>query len=130
MDLLSVLLVVTLQAATTAQEPLRVEQTKQPVVRPVYRQPATDEAVIEGLLQRVDCPRGRPVRFTLRVKEAVERFEAPQLGDVDYIAHTPDFKGPMTCGGRGKGDPVRLTWKKVASTRRVVALEFLPGKEL
>jgi len=76
----------------------------------------------------VECPPRQPVRFTLRVKDAVERFEARQLGDVEYIAHTPDFKGPMSCGGRGKGDLVRLTWKKAGNTRRVVAIEFLPRK--
>ena len=51
-----------------------------------------------------------------------------KMGDVEYIAHTPDFKGPMSCGGRGKGDRVRLTWKKVADTRHVVAIEFLPNR--
>jgi hypothetical protein len=85
------------------------------------------ESAIEGLLQRVECPRGRPVRFTMRVGDQVERFEAARLADVEYIAHTPDFKGPMTCGGRGDGDRVRLTWKKDGEVRRVVAVEFLPS---
>ena len=77
----------------------------------------------------MECLYRRPVVFTLRVDQAVERFEAARLDDVEYIAHTADFKGPMTCGGRGKGDRVRLTWKNVAKTRRVVAVEFLPGKQ-
>jgi hypothetical protein len=128
MRFVSVLLVLVLQSAAAAQEPRRVDPTKPSAVRPVYREPQKGEAVIEGLLQRVECPRGRPVLFTLRVKNAVERFEAAKLGDVDYITHTADFKGPMSCGGRGKGDLVRLTRKKVANTRRVVALEFLPTK--
>jgi hypothetical protein len=126
-SLLLVLVVILVSSAVSpGQEPRRVDPTKQSTAGPVLREPRKGESVIEGLLQRVECPRGRPVRFTLRVKDAVERFEAPQLGDVEYIAHTPDFKGPMTCGGRGKGDRVRLTWKKATNTRRAVAIEFLP----
>ena len=123
-----ILLLILAVPSSGAQEPPRADPTKPSTERPVYREPGKGESVIEGLLQRVECPRGRPVLFTLRVKSAVERFEALQLADVDYIAHTPDFKGPMTCGGRGKGDPVRLTWKKAGSTRRVVAVEFLPAR--
>ena len=130
MSLVSVLLVLLLQSsAPPAQDPPRVDPTKPSAASPIYREPRQGESVIEGLLQRVECPRGRPVRFTLRVKKAVERFEAPRLGDVEYIAHTPDFTGPMSCGGRGKGDRVRLTWKKVGGTRRAVAIEFLPARQ-
>ena len=64
----------------------------------------------------------------MRVKDKPERFEAKQLADVEYIAHTPDFKGPMACGGRGSGDRVLLTWRPAGTTRRVVAIEFLPRK--
>jgi hypothetical protein len=126
--LLTILLAVLLQAPPAAQEPTRVDPTKPPGETPLYRKLKKDEVALEGMLQRVECPRGRPVVFTMRVKDAVERFESPQLGDVDYIAHTPTFKGPMTCGGRGKGDLVRLTWKKAGNARRVVAVEFLPAK--
>lgn len=121
------LLLLTIHAAPAAQQqPPRVEKMKQAEV--TLRQPKEGESVIEGLLQRVECPRGGPVRFTMRVGDKVERFEARRLGDVEYIAHTPDFKGPMTCGGRGKGDRVRLTWKQDGKTRRPVAIEFLPAK--
>jgi hypothetical protein len=127
MILASVLLALTFPAAPAGQQkPPRVEQMKQSEL--TLRQPKEGESVIEGLLQRVECPRGGPVRFTMRVGEKVERFEARRLGDVEYIAHTPEFKGRMTCGGRGKGDRVRLTWKKDGKTRRPVAIEFLPAK--
>lgn len=112
-----------------AQEPARVDSTQPAAVKPDYRKLQKGEEAIEGLLQRVECPYGRPVVFTLRAGKNVERFESPQLADVDYIAHTPTFTGPMTCGGRGKGDLVRLTWKKAGTTRRVVAVEFLPAKQ-
>lgn len=126
MSFLSALLLLALFLPPAVQDPPRIDLTQPPGTKPTYREPGPGEAVIEGLLQRVECPRGRPVRFTLRVKDKVERFEALRLTDVEYIAHTPDFKGPMTCGGRGKGDRVRLTWKKAGDTRRVVAVEFLP----
>lgn len=124
----SLLLVLLAQPPAATQEPRRVDASKPPSTSPVYRAPQKGESVIEGLLQRVECPRNRPVVFTVRVKSAVERFEAPRLADVEYIAHTPDFKGPMSCGGRGKGDRVRVTWKNTNKTRRVVAIEFLPAK--
>lgn len=111
-----------------AQEPMRVNPGQPQATAPAPREPKAGESTTEGLLQRVECPRGRPVRFTMRVGDAVERFVAPQLADVEFIALTPDFKGPMTCGGRGDGDLVRLTWKKDGDTRRAVAVEFLPGK--
>lgn len=111
-----------------AQEPKRIDPTQPAATKPVYRPLKKGEEAIEGLLQRVECPRGRPVVFTMRVGKNVERFESPQLADVDYIAHTPTFTGPMTCGGRGKGDLVRLAWKKAGTTRQVVAVEFLPAK--
>jgi hypothetical protein len=125
--LASVLLLLTVHAAPAAQQkPPRVEQLKASELP--LRQPKEGESVIEGLLQRVECPRGGPVRFTMRAGDKVERFEARRLSDVEYIAHTPDFKGPMTCGGRGKGDRVRLTWKMDGKIRRPVAIEFLPAK--
>jgi hypothetical protein len=96
--------------------------------RPAYRELQKGERQVEGLLQRVECPSGRPVSFVVRVKDKPERFEAAQLADVEYIAHTPDFKGPMSCGGRGSGDRVRLTWKTAGPARRAVAIEFLPRK--
>lgn len=113
--------------ATSAQEPRRVDPTQPAATKPEYRPLQKGEEALEGLLRRVECPYGRPVVFTMRAGKKVERFESPRLADVDYIAHTPTFKGPMTCGGRGKGDLVRLTWKKAGNTRRVVAIEFLPA---
>jgi hypothetical protein len=121
-----VLLAVWVLQATSGQEPRRATPDQQP--KPAYRELKAGEEATEGLLQRVECPAGRPVTFVLKVKDRPEKFEAPRLGDVEYIAHTPDFKGPMSCGGRGPGDPVRVSWKKAGTGRRVVAVEFLPRK--
>lgn len=107
-----------------AQDPTRV--TPDADVKPAYRELQKGEQQVEGLLQRVECPTGKPITFVVRVKDKPERFEAARLGDVEYIAHTPDFKGPMACGGRGAGDRVRLTWKAAGAARRAVAVEFLP----
>lgn len=109
-----------------AQEPKRV--TPEAETRPAYRELQLGESQVEGLLQRVDCPTGKPVSFVVRVKDKPERFEAARLTDVEYIAHTPDFKGPMSCGGRGSGDRVLLTWTTAGTARRAVAVEFLPRK--
>jgi hypothetical protein len=35
----------------------------------------------------------------------------------------------MSCGGRGKGDPVLVTWKAAGKQARAVAVEFLPRGE-
>ena len=128
MILVSLLSLALFQSPPSTQEPRRVTPDQRPGTAPVYREVKEGESRVEGLLQRVECPTGRPVTFVVRVKDRPEKYEAARLGDVEYIAHTPDFKGPMTCGGRGDGDRVLLTWKKVGNARRVVAVEFLPRK--
>ncbi|HET7217843.1 MAG TPA: hypothetical protein VFJ02_07330 [Vicinamibacterales bacterium] len=122
--MVAVILLLVSSLPSPSQEPRRVAPGQRP--DSVYREVKEGESRVEGLLQRVECPAGRPVTFVVRVQDRPEKFEAAQLGDVEYIAHTPDFKGPMTCGGRGRGDRVYLTWKKVGNARRVVAVEFLP----
>jgi hypothetical protein len=97
-------------------------------VKPIYREVKRGEERVDGLLQRVECPPGRPVTFVVKLKDRVMKFQAPRLDAVEYIAHTRDFKGPMSCGGRMAGDPVLLTWKTVGSSARVIAVEFLPRK--
>jgi hypothetical protein len=128
MDPLSFAVALLLQTQPPTQEPRRVAPEKSAVEKPVYRQLKTGEERVEGLLQRVECPTGRPVTFVVKLHDRVAKYQASRLDAVEYIAHTPDFKGPMSCGGRGKGDPVLLTWKKVEAAERVVAIEFLPRK--
>lgn len=114
------------QPPATPQEPRRVTPEASPVEKPVYRELKQDEQRVEGLLQRVECPTGRPVTFVVKLKDRVAKYQASRLDAVEYIAYTPDFKGPMSCGGRAPGDPVYLTWKMVGNAPRVVAIEFLP----
>lgn len=125
MILLSLVALLSLHSSA-AQEPRRVDPSLPSAGKTIYRELKPGESRVEGLLQRVECPRGRPVTFVVRVKDQPEKFEAATLADVDFIAHTPDFKGPMTCGGRGKGDRVYLTWRQDGKVRRAVAVEFLP----
>jgi hypothetical protein len=121
-------LAVALCATAAAQEPRRVVPGAAASAAPAYRQVQQGEAQVEGLLLRVECPPGRPVAFAVKVKDRVTKFQAARLEAVEYIAHTPDFKGPMTCGGRMPGDPVLVTTKSASPTPRVVAVEFLPRK--
>ena len=78
-----------------AQNPPRVVPGEAPAVKPIYRELKPGEERVQGLLQRVECPPGRPIIFTVKLKERVARYSAPRLDAVDYIAHTPDFRGPM-----------------------------------
>ena len=124
-------LVITLfhQAQAAPQEPKRVVPGGPPTVKPVYRELKPGEERVEGLLQRVECPSGRPVSFVVKLDDRVAKYEAARLDAVEYIAYTQDFKGPMSCGGRGKGDPVLVTWKAAGKQARAVAVEFLPRGE-
>ena len=108
--------------------PVRIDPNAPPATRVMYREMKGGEVRVEGLLRRVECPTGRPVIFIMKVKEGIAKYQAPRLDAVEYIAHTPSFKGPMSCGGRMSGDPVYLTWKTVDGSPRVVAVEFLSRK--
>jgi len=126
MDVVTLLLIGSMQAAP--REPLRVSPDSSPETKTVYRTVKPGEERVEGLLQRVDCPPGRPVTFIMKLKDRVAKYQAPRLDAVDYIAHTPSFRGPMSCGGRMPGDRVYLTWKTVSGAPRAIAVEFLPKK--
>jgi hypothetical protein len=67
------------------------------------------------------------VTFVLKGKDGKPvRFTAPTLTSVEYIAHNPEFRGPVSCGGYTPPEHVYLTSKKVNGADRVVAIEFLP----
>jgi hypothetical protein len=129
MDALTLVMILLLQPPSAPPEPRRVVPQATPLEKPVYREVKPGEQRVEGLLQRVECPAGRPVTFVVKLKDSVAKYQAPRLDAVEYIAHTADFKGPMSCGGRGKGDPVLLTSKPAGTNAQVVAIEFLPGKK-
>jgi hypothetical protein len=128
MDILLIVVTLLTPPPPALQQPRRVVPDEAAIVKPIYREVKPGEERVDGLLQRVECPPGRPVTFVVKLKERVKKFQAPRLDAVEYIAHTRDFKGPMSCGGRMPGDPVLLTWKTVGSSTRVIAVEFLPRK--
>jgi hypothetical protein len=97
-------------------------------VKPVYRKLKPGEQSVRALLQRIDCPTGRPVTFILKGEGRVLKYQAPQLTAVEYIAYRPDFNGRVSCGGRSPAEPVILTWKTVGTNDTVIAVEFLPAK--
>jgi hypothetical protein len=130
MHFLSLVIALALQAQSPPQEPRRVTPDGPAVVKPIYRELKEGEERVEGLLQRVECPYGRPVTFVVKLKDRVGKFQASRLDAVEYIAYTSDFKGPMSCGGRGSGDRVYLTWKTSGTAARVVAIEFLPRSDV
>ena len=110
-----------------AQDPLRVVPGTAPETRTIYRAAKAGEQRVEGWLRRIECPAGRTVTFVLQKPDKTPvKYTAPSLGSVEYIAHTPTFRGPVQCGGRTPPDRVFLTW--APSTKRVVAIEFLPAQ--
>lgn len=107
--------------------PRRVVPGEKSETHAIYRQVKPGEERIDALLQRIVCPPGKPVTFMLKGKDnKVVRFTAPTLTSVDYIAHNPDFRGPVSCGGYTPPEHVLLTSKKLNGAVRVVAIEFLP----
>ena len=119
------LLIAALMHGSTGQAPIRVVPGESGPPKTVYRQLKAGEQRVEGLLRRIECPNGRPVSFTLQVNDKPARYFAPTLASVDYIAHRPDFRGPVTCGGRTPPDRVYLTFKRTGANEQVVAIEFL-----
>jgi hypothetical protein len=121
------LAIVMLAQAPIDQGPVRVVPGATPETRTIYRPLKAGEERVEALLRRIECPAGRPVTFVVQMPDKTPaKYSAPTLGSVDYIAHTPTFRGPVSCGGRTPPDRVYLTWATPA--KRVIAVEFLPPK--
>lgn len=121
----SVLALLLLAQTPADQGPLRVNPDSAPRTATIYRAVRSGEQRVQALLRRIECPPGRPVTFVLQLPDKTPaKYSAPSLGSVEYIAHTPTFRGPVSCGGRTPPDRVYLTW--ATATKRVVAVEFLP----
>lgn len=124
--ILLLVLLASSQASPPASPP-RVVPGAQPETRTIYREVKPGEERVDALLRRIECPPGRPVSFVLQMHDkTVAKYAAPTLGSVEFIAHRPDFRGPVSCGGKTPPDRVYLTHKKVGGADRVVAVEFLP----
>ena len=122
-----ILLLVLLASQASPSQPPRVVPGAQPETKTMYRQVQPGEQRVDALLRRIECPPGRPVSFVLQLKDkAVAKYAAPTLGSVEFIAHRPDFRGPVSCGGKTPPERVYLTYRKVSGADRTVAVEFLP----
>lgn len=109
------------------QGPVRVVPGAESETRTVHRAARAGEQRVEARLRRIECPARRPVTFVLQMPDGKPaKYSAPTLGSVEYIAHTPTFRGPVSCGGRTPADRVYLTWR--IASNQVVAVEFLPPK--
>ena len=114
------------QAPPPASPP-RVVPGAQPETTTIYREVKPGEQRVDALLRRIECLPGRPVSFVVQMKDkTVAKYAAPTLGSVEFIAHRPGFRGPVSCGGKTPPEHVFLTHKKVGGADRVVAVEFLP----
>jgi hypothetical protein len=94
---------------------------------PDFRKVEVGEERSEGVLERIDCPAGRPAVFHVRTSAGVAQFEG-QMANVAFIAYRNDLTGGISCGPR---EPMRvyMTWREGAPPRHekiAVAVEFLP----
>jgi hypothetical protein len=95
--------------------------------KPAYRILQTGEQRVDGSLERIDCPAGKPAVFRVRTSSEVVELEG-KMGEVQFITFRDDLTGGVSCGPRV---PMRVyaTWREGASERHekvVVAVEFLP----
>jgi hypothetical protein len=95
--------------------------------QPAYRVLRTGEQRLEGTLERIDCPVGKPAVFVVRTSLDVVQLEG-RMAEVEFVTFRDDLAGGVTCGPRV---PMRVyaTWREGSSPRHekvVVAVEFLP----
>jgi hypothetical protein len=96
---------------------------------PVFREVKAGEQRIEGVLERIDCPAGAPVRFMVREASGLTPIEAARLADVDFISYRDDLTGGVGCGPFKEPMRVYIAWREgpaPARPKTVVAVEFLP----
>ena len=126
---IQLLVLLALSQTPQSSPPPRVVPGALPETKTIYREVKPGEQRVDALLRRIECPPGRPVSFVLQMDDkSVAKYAAPTLGSVEFIAHRPDFQGPVSCGGKTPPERVFLTHKKVGGADRVVAVEFLPPR--
>jgi len=95
---------------------------------PIFRTVQAGEQRIEGVLERIDCPGGAPVRFMVREASGLTPLEVARMADVDFIAYRDDLTGGVSCGPFKEPMRVYVTVREGPPGRQkmVVAVEFLP----
>jgi hypothetical protein len=109
------------------------EATQRPTlpgsVQWVFRMIQPGELRIEGVLERIECPR---VGVTLHVRhgDRVMRFTAETFDAIEFLTYRDDLGGTILCGPRKPADPVYITYvgDSKGSDGRVIAVEFLPKR--
>jgi hypothetical protein len=105
------------------------DTTGQGRVVPIYRTVEAGEQRIEGVLERIDCPAGAPVRFMVREASGLTPIEVARMADVDFISYRADLTGGVQCGPFKEPMRVYMTLREgppPALQKTVVAVEFLP----
>jgi hypothetical protein len=105
------------------------DTTGQGRVIPIFRTVQAGEQRIEGVLERIDCPGGAPVRFMVREASGLTPIEVARMADVDFISYRADLTGGVQCGPLKEPMRVYVTVREgpaPAREKTVVAVEFLP----
>jgi Flp pilus assembly protein TadD len=111
------------------REPEEERADREPEPTRAYRKLEAGEERAEGLLERIDCSSGG-ITLLLAVANNTERFSATTIDRIDFISYRNDVRGAITCGPRTPPDRVYLTWRPMKGTKQIVAVEFLPVKDL
>jgi hypothetical protein len=96
---------------------------------PIFRTVQAGEQRIEGVLERIDCPGGAPVRFMVREASGLTPIQVARMADVDFISYRDDLTGGVSCGPFKEPMRVYVTVREgpmPAREKTVVAVEFLP----
>ena len=103
--------------------------TQQGEVRWVFRMLQPGELRIEGVLERIECPRVG-VMLHVRQGDRAMRFAADAFDAIEFLTYRDDLSGSIQCGPRKPADPVYVTYviDPKGSDGRVIAVEFLPKR--
>jgi hypothetical protein len=96
---------------------------------PAFRTMQAGEQRIEGVLERIDCPGGAPVRFMVREASGLTALAVARMADVDFISYRDDLTGGVSCGPFKEPMRVYVTMGEgppPGHQKTVVAVEFLP----
>jgi hypothetical protein len=95
--------------------------------RPDFRVIQDGEQRVEGTLERIACPAGAAVSFSVRSASGIQTFQATKFDNVHFISYRDDLTGSISCGPIKEPQRVYVTWRPGAGdVRTVVAIEFLP----
>ena len=92
---------------------------------PEYRAVQPGEQRLDGVLERIDCPPGRPAVFSVRGAGGAAVQLEGSMTNVEFLSYRDDLTGGISCGPRDPL-PVYVTIREASPKPVVVAVEFLP----